>query len=251
MESGMRCGSSSERCRYQQNWCILAAFCTLVGFSYSSALPSLHQFVTSSTTPDDPDLQPGLGLSETWYSWIVSIISVGELAGAVATSVLMRKVFIKFLMLANLSLCAFGGLLYGVGKYGWMLLIGRFFIGYYIGAVTVVLRTYVGETCSTVIAAMPPEKREKSNLKNTAFFATFIVCTMSSLSGPSLDAIVAQIPSIDQFRWLGYFTIIYSFLLGVVTMVLFKEKRGDVQKKGGPVLLKTLPIPLYVSLLIA
>ena len=53
------------------------------------------------------------------------------------------------------------------------------------GAVTVVLRTYVGETCSTVIAAMPPEKREKSNLKNTAFFATFIVCTISSLSGPS------------------------------------------------------------------
>ena len=211
-------------------------------------------------------LQPGLGLSETWYSWIVSIISVGELAGAVATSVLLRKVFTKFLMLANLSLCAIGGLLYGVGEYGWMLLIGkshsntylgyfmfyvvtgfyamclplllfagygrclllsspdslvhstgvswvksypagiflfkcfrggriytlallyfhagRFFIGYYMGSVTVVLRTYVGETCSTVIAAMPPEKREKSNLKNTAFFATFTVCNISVLSGP-------------------------------------------------------------------
>ena len=58
---------------------------------------------------------------------------------------------------------------------------------------------------------------------------------------------MAQIPSIDQFRWPGYFTIIFSILLGVVTMVLFREKRGDVQKKGGPVLLKTLPIPLYVS----
>ena len=78
-------------------------------------------------------LQPGLGLSETWYSWIVSIISVGELAGAVATSVLMRKVFIKFLMLANLSLCAFGGLLYGVGEYGWMLLIGKSHSNTYLG----------------------------------------------------------------------------------------------------------------------
>ena len=26
-----------------------------------------------------------------------------------------------------------------------------------------------------------------------------------------------------------------------------REKRGDVQKKGGPVLPKNLPIPLYVS----
>ena len=59
---------------------------------------------------------------------------------------------------------------------------------------------------------------------------------------------MAQIPAIDQFRWPGYFNIIYSFLLGVVTMVWFREKRGDVQKKGGPVLPKHLPIPLYVSL---
>ena len=69
-------------------------------------------------------MQPGLGLSETWYSWIVSIISVGELAGAVATSVLLQRIYTKLLMLGNLSLCVFGGLLYGVGEYGWMLLIG-------------------------------------------------------------------------------------------------------------------------------
>jgi MFS family permease len=196
-------------------------------------------------------VQPGLGLNETWYSWIVSILSIGEFSGAVVTSLLLRRIFTKYVMLANLSLCAFGGLLYGVGENSWMLLTGRFLIGFYMGADTVTFRTYVGETSSTIIAAMPLEKREKSTLKYTAFFVGFTVCCLSSLSGPGLAAVVAQIPSIDQFRWLGYFTIIYSFLLGVVTMVLFKEKRGDVQKKGGPVLLKTLPIPLYVSLLIA
>ena len=150
IKSGLRCGPSSERCRYQQNWCLLAAFCSLVSFSYASALPSLHQFVTSSTRPEDPNVrtltyiahhdqwcrcslivlmrmqvQPGLGLSETWYSWIVSIISVGELVGAVATSILLQKVFTKFLMLVNLLLCGLGGLLYGLGQYGWMLLIGK------------------------------------------------------------------------------------------------------------------------------
>ena len=69
-------------------------------------------------------VQPGLGLSEMWYSWIVSIMSVGELAGAAATSMLLRRVYTKLLMLANLALCACGGLLYGVGESGWMLLIG-------------------------------------------------------------------------------------------------------------------------------
>ena len=52
------------------------------------------------------------------------------------------------------------------------------------GADTVTFRTYVGETSSTVIAAMPPEKREKSTLKYTAFFVGFTVCCLSGLSGP-------------------------------------------------------------------
>ena len=54
--SGVRCGPSSERCHYQQNWFVLTLYCTLVGFSYSSALPSLYQFVTSTTRPDDPNV---------------------------------------------------------------------------------------------------------------------------------------------------------------------------------------------------
>ena len=61
---------------------------------------------------------------------------------------------------------------------------GRFLIGFYVGAVTVIIRTYIGETSSTVIAAMPPEKREKSTLKYTAFFVAFSACGMSLLSGP-------------------------------------------------------------------
>ena len=65
-----------------------------------------------------------------------------------------------------------------------MWFVGRFLIGFYLGAMTVVIRTYIGETSSTVIAAMPPEKREKSTLKYTAFFAAFTACAMSFFSGP-------------------------------------------------------------------
>ena len=54
---------------------------------------------------------------------------------------------------------------------------------------------------------------------------------------------MAQIPAIDQFRWPGYLTIILSFLLGVVTMVWFREKRGDIypEEEGMPCATQTPP----------
>ena len=60
----------------------------------------------------------------------MSVFSVGELVGAVSTSVLLRWMFTKYVMLANLALSAFGGSLYGVGQYGWMLLTGLLHIAF-------------------------------------------------------------------------------------------------------------------------
>ena len=80
------------------------------------------------------------------------------------------------------------------------------------------------------------------------FIHYFAYATHLSLSlSLGLAAVVAKIPEIDQFRWPGYFTIVYALLLGIVTMVGLRERRGDVQKKGGPLLPRRLPIPLYVS----
>lgn len=70
-------------------------------------------------------IQPGLGLSETWYTWIISIGSIGELIGAVTFGMLSRRVYIKWLILMSLFIAFSGGVLFGIGKYGWMLLIGE------------------------------------------------------------------------------------------------------------------------------
>ncbi len=68
--------------------------------------------------------QPGLGLSETWYSWVVSISSLGELIGAIVSGVLLRWFYSKHVMLVNLCIIAVGGIIYGIGKFGWMLILG-------------------------------------------------------------------------------------------------------------------------------
>lgn len=68
--------------------------------------------------------EPGLGLNELWYSWIVSIVSVGQLLGAVSVGLLTKLFFTKYILLTMLGVCCSGGILYAIGKYGWMLLIG-------------------------------------------------------------------------------------------------------------------------------
>ena len=70
-------------------------------------------------------MQPGLGLNEAWYTWIVSISSAGELIGAIAFGNLSRYIYIKWLLLTSLAFNILGGTLYGIGKYGWMLLAGE------------------------------------------------------------------------------------------------------------------------------
>ena len=51
--------------------------------------------------------------------------SFGEFSGAVLVSILLRWFYTKHLMLMSFLVCIAGGLLYGIGKYGWMLLIGQ------------------------------------------------------------------------------------------------------------------------------
>ena len=54
--------------------------------------------------------------------------SFGEFIGAVILGILIRWFYAKHLMLAHLCVCVVGGVFYGVGKFGWMLLIGQLMI---------------------------------------------------------------------------------------------------------------------------
>ena len=116
--------------------------CSLMHSIHSSLIPRLPQGLgmrlpifnpspkhiplpTALAPISHAQIQPGLGLSESWYSWIISLSSLGEFTGAITYGVLLRFFLTKHLMLVNLSVAAIGGLFYGIGKFGWMLLIGK------------------------------------------------------------------------------------------------------------------------------
>ena len=67
------------------------------------------------------------------------------------------------------------------------------------------------------------------------------------LSAVGVAAIVAQVPTIDQFRWPGYFMLFYAMVLAGATLLGFREKKEDVRREGGSIKLRGIPIPFYVS----
>lgn len=85
--------------------------------------------------------------------------------------------------------------MYGVGRYGWMLLVGelvisrlgvllylplaRLLVGLFQGSLNVVFRSYIGETSEIMISMLPEDKRAKSTIKYSGFFIVFITGTIS------------------------------------------------------------------------
>ena len=46
-----------------------------------------------------------------------------------------------------------------------------------------------------------------------------------------LGALASQIPSLDPFRWPGYYLIIHGGLLNIFVMLFFSEKWNDINRK--------------------
>ena len=73
-------------------------------------------------------IEPGLGLSETWYTLIVCMGSVGEFLGAVLYGISSRHVYVKVALIVELTIEFAGGVFYAVASNGWMLLVCTFIV---------------------------------------------------------------------------------------------------------------------------
>ena len=75
-----------------------------------------------------------------------------------------------------------------------------------------------------------------------------------------LETIASNIPSLDQFRWPGYYLVGHSLFLLVLVMLLFDEKWDDINRRdsyrnerkrttgiGSCCKIQKPAIPIYVS----
>ena len=110
---------------------------------------------------------PGLGLSESFYSWAVSMYSIGELIGAPLAGYMTKYIPYRFTLLLSALLLAIGCFFYAMSLYGWMVLVARLLIGLHTGIGVVVVTAYLGETATEVAA-----KREAAGGKRDHSGAT-------------------------------------------------------------------------------
>ena len=75
----------------------------------------------------------GLGLSEEFYSWVISINNIGGFLGGIAGMIFTTTLPYWFSFMISLACHTAGFLLYATVSHGWMLIIGRLLVGIFSG----------------------------------------------------------------------------------------------------------------------
>ena len=126
-------------------------------------------------------------MDEPFYAWAVSVYGIGELLCALAFAVALKYFRAKSLTLLGLLFVIVGSTIYGSASAGWMVIVGRFLQGAFLGGQSALLRVYLGET-SNIAIALKGEDPLKSQIKNTNFVITFGLATTAISAGPGMFA---------------------------------------------------------------
>ena len=77
--------------------------------------------------------EPGLGLSEGFYSWVISVKNIGGFLGGTAGVIFTTFLPYWFSFMISVACHTLGFLLYAVVTQGWMLIVGRLLVGIFTG----------------------------------------------------------------------------------------------------------------------
>ena len=152
-------------------------------------------------------IRPGLGLDEPFYAWAVSVYGIGELLCALAFAVALKYFRAKSLTLLGLLFVIVGSTIYGSASAGWMVIVGRFLQGAFLGGQSALLRVYLGET-SNIAIALKGEDPLKSQIKNTNFVITFGFASIAVAVGPGM-----HVSTLTVWADLCLYLILFCFVI--------------------------------------
>ena len=90
--------------------------------------------------------EPGLGKSEEFYSWLVTVLNAGTMIGGLASTVLLNLFPYWHLVLSSLILHTLGYVLYALANSGWIMMLSRLLTGLCIGIEVTIIYSYIGES---------------------------------------------------------------------------------------------------------
>ena len=130
-------------------------------------------------------MQPGLGQSELFYAWAVTLYSLGEFIGAIGAGFITKFLPYRLSFPLGIAMCPLGYLLYSLATaaHAWVVLIARMCIGINAGLMLVLITTYLSETATKVRKSMPQSHKD-SSLKDKLFVCYSLVSSFSYLIAP-------------------------------------------------------------------
>ena len=91
-------------------------------------------------------IEPGLGESELFYSWVIALFNIGALFGAVGSGLLIKYIPYWHLILLTLLTHTVGYILYAISNQGWVIMISKLLSGVYIGGEMTLALSYFAES---------------------------------------------------------------------------------------------------------
>ena len=132
-------------------------------------------------------LEPGLGESEAFYSWVITVFNVGAVLGSLMGGLLLRWVPYWHLLIASLSLHTLGYILYAMATTGWLVMLSKLLSGVFIGAEMTLALAYFGESNSAYRAALKETGRGEggaNHVKHTLFALHSVGVNVGYVFGP-------------------------------------------------------------------
>ncbi len=91
-------------------------------------------------------MEIGLGQTESFYSFLISLFNLGALVGAVLCGFLVKVLPYWYLIMFSLFAHTIGYVLYAVTSIGWLIMISKFLSGFFIGAELTLALSYFAES---------------------------------------------------------------------------------------------------------
>eukprot|EP00128_Syssomonas_multiformis_P007836 Colp12_sorted_trinity150504_noHs@27448 len=220
-----------------QKWLLYAIF-ALNGILFSCYLPSMEHYLQGKPSPENSTIiidqfnqsahhiqttsaPPGLGLSEQFYSVVVCIYSVGEIAGGIAFGALADTKFqIKRTLLLACFLGTLSCVLYSVAPNGVAVLFARVGGGLWTGCIGSVGRSYA--------VKVVPEK------DLGYVFSKILSCyTFFMAAGPAFGVVFPYIKfsiwdiRFDEYRNAGWLTALLSLIVFVWMCITMDDPAAE------------------------
>jgi MFS family permease len=193
--------------------------------------PSIYQFITTPRSLSDEQsadekfdhFWPGLGGSNRDYALAVISFGFFEAVSLLLGTFIMDTIPYTVSLLMMLSLYALGGALYATATQVWMVILGRGLMGIGTFMKSSVMYTYIGEMGTVMDESR--KKKGKPPRKNLLYTMALLATSFANTLWLGIYAAIARIPSVDPYRWPGWFLVATSLSLAAIVLLFFTEPR--------------------------